>query len=93
MRPPTLTDLTIPELLKRAEIELRDIERIVAHESVVPKQHDIQHCLFDALKILEQARFSASYGLTMVDAAKLWATSPQQPRARSRPAVGTQCVS
>jgi hypothetical protein len=82
MRPPTLTDLTVQELLKRAEIELRDIERIVAEGSVAPKQHDIQHYLFDVLKTLEQARFSASYGLTMVDAAKLWATSPQHPRAR-----------
>jgi hypothetical protein len=81
MRPPTLTDLTVEELLKRAEIELRDIEKIVADRSVAPKQRDIQRYLFDVLKTLEQVRFSASYGLTVVEAAKLCATSPQHPRA------------
>jgi hypothetical protein len=66
MQPPTLTDLSVAELLWKAEIELQSIEKIVTTPPppVVTKQRVLQDDLLNVLKKLVQARFSASFHLT-----------------------------
>jgi hypothetical protein len=65
MQPPTLTDLSVAELLWKAEIELQRIEKIVTTPPpVAKKQRMLQDDLLNVLKKLVQARFSASFHLT-----------------------------
>jgi hypothetical protein len=80
MQPPTLTDLSVAELLWKAEIELQSIEKIVTTPPppVVTKQRVLQDDLLNVLKKLVQARFSASFHLTGLP--------DQRPSREHRPA-------
>jgi hypothetical protein len=87
MQPPKTTDMTVAELLRRAEAEIQSIEVVVnATPDVTKQQRCLQRDLLEVLKTLEQARFSASYGISIADAGKLWATLPK-PRQNSRASV------
>jgi hypothetical protein len=78
MHPPKLTDLSIAALLQRVELELQDIKQTINSEPTLAKQRCIRRDLLEVLKTTEQARFSASYGMGISDAAKLSATLPKE---------------
>jgi hypothetical protein len=78
MNPPKLTDLSIAELLQRVELELQGIKQTINREPALGKQRCLQRDLLEVLKTIEQARFSASYGMGISDADKLWATLPKE---------------
>jgi hypothetical protein len=84
MQPPKLADSTVAELLRRAEIDLQGITRTVSSVSAIANERCLKRDLLDVLRTIEQAHFSASHGMSISDAAKLWATLPKE---HGRPTV------
>jgi hypothetical protein len=78
MQPPKLGDITTAELLRRAEVDLQGIAQVVNSGSAIAIERSLKRDLIEVLKTLEQAHFSASYGMSISDAAKLWVTLPRE---------------